>query len=65
MDGLQTHQAMNSIPKKDAEDHMFTSFNVAVVYESTLVHYNPDGSVFGDAMTNDNWTRFLDTSGQP
>ena len=56
---------ITGIPKKDAEDHMFTSFNVAVVYESTLVYYNEDGSVSGDAMTNANWTRILDTSGQP
>ena len=56
---------ITGIPEKDAEDHMYTSFNVAVVYESTLVHYNEDGSIVGNAMTNKNWTRFLDTSGQP
>ena len=39
---------------------MYTSFNVAVVYESTLVHYNEDGSIAGA-----DWTIVLDTSGQP
>ena len=51
---------ITNIPDKDAEDHMFTSFNVAVVYESTLVRYNADGTPKAP-----DWSIILDTSGQP
>lgn len=51
---------ITGIPEKDAEDHQFTSFNVAVVYESTLVHYDENGNV-----KPADWSIILDTSGQP
>ena len=51
---------ITGIPDKDDPDHQFTSFNVGVVYESTLVRYNADGS-----EKPPNWSILLDTSGQP
>ncbi len=51
---------ITGIPDKDDPDHQFTSFNVGVVYESTLVRYNADGS-----LKAPDWSILLDTSGQP
>lgn len=51
---------ITGIPKTDADDHAYSSFNVAVVYESTHVYFNEDGSV-----KPPNWSIILDTSGQP
>ena len=48
--------SITGIPAADAEDHQFASFNVAVVYESTRVHYGEDG----EPLAAD-WNAVLDT----
>ena len=41
-------------------DHEYADFNVAVVYESTLVYYDASGNPLPP-----DWTKVLDTSGTP
>ena len=48
--------SITGITAADAEDHQFASFNVAVVYESTRVHYGEDG----EPLAAD-WNAVLDT----
>ena len=50
---------LTGFPSEAAEDVNFTTINVGVVYETTLVRYDPDGNAFAD------WTIVLDTSGNP
>ncbi|MBR0482332.1 MAG: hypothetical protein IJJ48_07670 [Firmicutes bacterium] len=46
---------VTGIPEADAGDHMYAQINVAVVYETTSVHYSEDGSI-----KPANWNIILD-----
>lgn len=39
---------LTGFPSEAAEDINFTTINVGVVYETTLVRYNPDGTTYAD-----------------
>ena len=54
--------AITGIPDKEAEDHDFTQFNVAVVYESITAYYKFDANGQPDGFEPADWTaKKLDT----
>ena len=53
---------ITGIPDKEAEDHDFTQFNVAVVYESITAYYKFDANGQPDGFEPADWTaKKLDT----